>query len=190
MEPNEDEPKRGYFKNAGHCTRCGEPFGGNATAYMVRERIIWRWHGDGHPMDGIFWQFETVPVCDPCVTEAERENAAADTACEGCGQRMRCHKYDPRTVCSDRCAQRVRRRRHRASVRAVCTVCNETFTPKRGDARCCSNTCRQRAYRQRGGEPPKPAASQIEEAAVAGDPQFVAARPTGKAFVIGGAKAK
>ena len=30
----------------------------------------------------------------------------------------------------------------------VCKVCGKVFTPKRSDGVCCSNACRQKAYRQ------------------------------------------
>jgi hypothetical protein len=60
-----------YFKHSGHCTRCDEPFGGNATAYMVREHVAWTVLSDRialtHP--------QTVPVCDACVTARELANA-------------------------------------------------------------------------------------------------------------------
>jgi hypothetical protein len=163
-----------YFKKSGYCTRCGEPFGGNATAYMVRELVVWAFrpmraeelysyrnaHG-GDPDDPTvrLEQRETVPVCDACVTEAELADATIDATCGGCGQRMRLSQWPyPHwgvsrcRSCSDRCAQRARRRQRRAELRAVCAVCNETFSPRRADARFCSDACRQKAYRQRGGE--------------------------------------
>lgn len=34
-----------------------------------------------------------------------------------------------------------------------CATCTRQFTPARSDARYCSNACRQKAYRQRGGQP-------------------------------------
>jgi predicted nucleic acid-binding Zn ribbon protein len=53
-------------------------------------------------------------------------------------------------VCSDRCAQRWRRKR-RAQKRpaAHCAMCGTSFVPTRRDAQFCSNACRQWAYRQR-----------------------------------------
>jgi hypothetical protein len=39
--------RRSYYKLAGHCTRCHEPFGGNATAFMVSESVIWQVLGTG-----------------------------------------------------------------------------------------------------------------------------------------------
>jgi DNA-directed RNA polymerase subunit RPC12/RpoP len=154
-----DTPKV-YVKKAGCCTHCEESFGGNATAYMVRERVYWRFYGDdgnGNPTTGLF-QHETVPVCDACVTERELENATEQATCKDCGQRLRfatnrtIHVYGTSkllTVCSNRCAQRERRRRNRSRSMIVCTGCGKAFLPKRRDAKFCSNACRQRAYRLR-----------------------------------------
>jgi hypothetical protein len=37
------QDKPAYYKQAGRCTRCWEPFRGNrATAFMVRERVVWQ----------------------------------------------------------------------------------------------------------------------------------------------------
>ena len=48
-----------YFKQSGHCTRCGDPFGGNrATAFMVREEVAWTVLADGLALT----QREIVPV--------------------------------------------------------------------------------------------------------------------------------
>jgi hypothetical protein len=134
-----------YFKNAGHCTRCDEPFGGNATAYMVREDVAWT------VLDGYtaLTQQETVPVCDACVTAQELAKATIDATCVGCGQRMRLNIHWRKATCSNRCEQRERRKRYRAQVRNLCTICFKTFQPKRGDAKFCSSACRQRAYRRR-----------------------------------------
>ena len=53
-------------------------------------------------------------------------------------------------VCSDRCAQRWRRRRQAArQPLATCETCKTEFQPTRQDARFCSNACRQWAYRLR-----------------------------------------
>jgi hypothetical protein len=77
----------GYVKQAGHCTRCGDPFGGNrTTAFMVRERIIWR----DNPWDGpsIFWQWETVPASEACVTPKEQDETTRSIICKGCSLSM------------------------------------------------------------------------------------------------------
>ena len=136
-----------YFKHSGHCTRCDEPFGGNATAYMVREHVAWRVYEDRLA----FTSPQTVSVCDACITEQELANATLDATCPGCGQRMKLNEHWRKATCSNRCEQRERRKkRYRAQkARNICTICLETFQPKRGDAKFCSNACRQRAYRSR-----------------------------------------
>lgn len=136
-----------YIKNAGHCTRCGEPFGGNATAYMVTEYVVWSFLNE----ESGLCQHETVAVCDACVTEQELEKVTADAVCEGCGQRMKHHPYLPKSTCSNRCEQRARRKRRRAlnTLQAICTICKATFWPERADAKFCSSGCRQKAYRRR-----------------------------------------
>jgi len=66
MAPLDDNARPFYFKQAGHCTRCREPFGHNATAYMVREKVAWR------VLSYVaFTQWETAPVCDACVCVSE-----------------------------------------------------------------------------------------------------------------------
>jgi hypothetical protein len=46
------------------------------------------------------------------------------------------------------CYQRSCRAARRLTNFNVCSACNETFTPKRKDARFCSNACRQAAHRR------------------------------------------
>ena len=142
----ERPPKpKAYFKNAGHCTRCEEPFGGNATAYMVREYVVWStiWGGQLN-----LCQYETIPVCDACLKPNEQERTTIDATCKGCGQRMRLSELWPARVCSNRCAQRDRRKRRRMAARTRCGVCRTIFTPRRRDAKFCSVACKQRAYRR------------------------------------------
>jgi hypothetical protein len=139
------------IKNAGHCTRCGDPFGGNATAYMVREKVAWSFRGDDGNDNPTFamTQRETVAVCDACVTATELANATEDATCKGCGQRMKLNPYWRKSTCSNRCEQRERRARRRAHRRQYCATCKMAFTGKRADARFCSNACRQEHYRMR-----------------------------------------
>lgn len=61
-----------------------------------------------------------------------------------------------RTWCSQNCKRaafaieaRSRRLSGRGDRERRCSVCQRPFTPKRSDAQTCSNTCRQRAYRER-----------------------------------------
>jgi hypothetical protein len=61
------------------------------------------------------------------------------------------YDYHPAIItCSRRCSEEYARIRKRVQVGPRdCQVCGESFTPKRGDARFCSNACRQDAYRKR-----------------------------------------
>jgi hypothetical protein len=52
------------------------------------------------------------------------------------------------THCSERC-RKAQYRKPTEREPTTCEVCEEEFTPKRADARYCSNACRQDAYRKR-----------------------------------------
>ena len=74
--------------------------------------------------------------------------------CGGCGRvfyttiytKKYCHSY----WCGNQANNR-RQREYRQMRRQdlVCQCCGEKFTPKRADARYCSNACRQKVYRKR-----------------------------------------
>jgi hypothetical protein len=130
-----------YFKRAGHCTRCAQPFGDRTTAYMVAE--IWRARESA---GAAVMRREITLVCAGCVTPGEAAEATVASVCEGCGQLM----LSPVAVatCSDRGAQRERRARRRRARRQFCPVCYEAFLARRA-AQYCSNACRQRGYRRR-----------------------------------------
>ena len=74
--------------------------------------------------------------------------------CGGCGRvfyttiytKKYCHSY----WCGNQANNR-RQREYRQMRRQdlVCQCCGEKFTPKRADARYCSNSCRQKVYRKR-----------------------------------------
>ena len=69
----------------------------------------------------------------------------------GCGVLVS-HWYWAQTfeTCSRRCSERVTADRKRVHVAPrTCEACGVEFTPRRTDARYCSNACRQDAYRQR-----------------------------------------
>jgi hypothetical protein len=71
--------------------------------------------------------------------------------CDGCGRPLGRTNFWPDRRCSPACSRDARnrsRRRERVEHRCECGL---SFTA-RADARYCSNACRQRAYRQRGGE--------------------------------------
>jgi hypothetical protein len=94
--------ERVYFKRAGQCTRCEEPFGGNrATAFMVRERVAWRVLGDRLAL----CQNERAPVCDACVTVREQAGATRAINCKGCGLPMLTPEWWRGVACSTRCAR-------------------------------------------------------------------------------------
>ena len=73
---------------------------------------------------------------------------------DGCGQvfyttiytKKYCHSYWCGNQANNR-RQREYRQIHRQDL--VCQCCSEKFTPKRADARYCSNACRQKDYRKR-----------------------------------------
>ena len=74
--------------------------------------------------------------------------------CGGCGRvfyttiytKKYCHSY----WCGNQ-ANNLRQREYRQMRRQdlVCQCCGEKFTPKRADARYCSNSCRQKVHRKR-----------------------------------------
>jgi hypothetical protein len=142
-----------YYKQAGHCTRCEAAFGADATIFMVRESVVWEVHADG----GGFAQEETVAVCEKCLKPQEQGQNHLDMICGGCGRRMilaaKKHNGQWRvSACSDRCDQRVRRKRGRELRmrwrRQRTCQCGQAFMPKRSDAIYCSTACKQRAYRR------------------------------------------
>lgn len=135
-----------WQKAGGHCMRCDQPFGDNATAYMVPVKIV----VEALPICTIYRK-QLSAVCDACVTPQEEARTTQAATCPGCGQRMRVDptaKHRRAIVCSTRCQQRERRKR-RYVRKKFCPECNLMFTPKRADARFCSVACKQRGYRQR-----------------------------------------
>jgi len=72
--------------------------------------------------------------------------------CKGCGRdfytQIETKKYCLYSLCGNRGYQNeLKQRRQEARKDMVCPVCEKTFTPKRSDAKYCSNACRQKAYR-------------------------------------------
>ncbi len=73
--------------------------------------------------------------------------------CKGCGRefytQIATKKYCYYNLCGNRGYQKeLKQRRLEQRRDTVCQTCGKTFTPKRADARFCSNACRQKAYRQ------------------------------------------
>jgi len=93
----------GLRRRADHCTRCGNPFSRDATAYMVEETVVR--DEVGVPPQVVVVQRETVPVCDSCVTAAERAAATVSAACKGCQRLLRADAHHISFVCSIRCQQ-------------------------------------------------------------------------------------
>ena len=135
------------------CRACGEGFAPGRTRYLVLTETR---HGNG-------WGVASVCMdCFKClgddsVTKLERETCE----CAGCGEPILTVKYPRKghwNVCSNRCDQRVyRKRRHgRSSVvdwkreyhLPRCKCCRKEFTRRR-DAQFCCSACRQWAYRRR-----------------------------------------
>jgi len=139
-----------YRRTSGHCQRCFAPIVGGQTVVMVREHLIYEELAGGRCICTEEW----VAVCSACAKPAERAAATKEDFCRACMQQvMRPPEWRVRvTVCSNRCAQRYRRRQksdRRLSL--PCSECGTRFRPNRSDARYCSAACRQRAYRDRGG---------------------------------------
>ena len=149
-----------YSRRSGHCTRCEKRFDPAAKAFMVRENVV-KFPGEARTI---------VAVCKKCLTDEEVEKRHhllraspnkkrrkhIETTCGGCGQRimtlakLRKGQRWPVRACSERCAQRMRRRpnaRRRWPVERKCR-CGALFLPKRSDAMYCSAACKQRAYRR------------------------------------------
>jgi hypothetical protein len=136
-----------YFKQAGRCTRCKEPFGGNrVTAFMVSETIAWTVLGGGGYQMALT-QREIVPVCEACATVSEQAAAARSVNCKGCGMPMLTREYWRGVTCSSRCAQRWLRLRRREK-RRICQACGLQFKTARTDAKFCAGACRQKAHRR------------------------------------------
>jgi hypothetical protein len=165
---NDDDPqqqKRRAIREAARyarkCAQCGRK--------LRPDDPIWR---KRLPIPGLFGRPHRVlaPVCKRCheketrvrrkwgFSEKQYTNAKP---CEGCGRPV--HNtidfvYRQHSFCSDNCSDKVlpakaaaAARQQRAEDRGTrtCAGCATVFTPTRTDARFCSASCKQRAYRQR-----------------------------------------
>src|SRR5882762_6021243 len=136
-----------YFKYTDHCTRCHQAFADDAVMFMEHETIVYQLLGEGEyafPITDV----QTVPVCESCLSVKEQAETRHEVACLGCGHCMSLGNNWRVTVCSDRCAQRVRRASRRTKS-ITCTVCKTVFETARTDAKFCSGPCRQWSYRLR-----------------------------------------
>ena len=73
--------------------------------------------------------------------------------CKGCGRvfytQIETKKYCLYSLCGNRGYQKeLKWRRAQERKDRTCQTCGNTFTPKRSDAKFCSNACRQKAYRE------------------------------------------
>jgi hypothetical protein len=115
--------------------------------------------------------FSSVPLCVNCsiILGATRnygnrwhhqDDRGQHTRCEGCNRPIRTRTWQLRwkwfveRTCCDECEAKVYRgkdrERHRVKHDTIrCVVCGEMFTPRRRDARTCSNRCRQTEHRRR-----------------------------------------
>jgi hypothetical protein len=135
-----------------HCHWCRESFRPGQMRYPVATGVD---HGGG-------WGLAS--VCMDCFKQADDEAASklprVQRLCEGCGEPMLTvvnARAWPWYICSNRCYQRVYRKRRRGIGSTVpwkghapsCQACRRPFKPKRADAKFCSAKCRQWHYRQR-----------------------------------------
>jgi hypothetical protein len=83
--------------------------------------------------------------------------------CLSCGRPLRLYRpmYLNELVCCTECERKARNERNRVRRHVKhqpmrCLVCRNSFVPTRTDAQTCSNTCRQKLFRQRHRKPRKP----------------------------------
>ena len=130
--------------DGGLCGLCGRT--------LALGEPVWRPRiGLGRSLSGAWGHWQIVPACAEC-TPIEGEPSGP---CGGCGRPVHDEWGRPShqmVVCCEACrpkAQAASARAARARKRAgkTCSLCKNSFTPARDDARFCSNACRQRAYR-------------------------------------------
>jgi hypothetical protein len=152
---NNGEPLNDYDATPDHCHWCREAFAPGRMRFPIFTRLGWvRCPG-------------VASVCMDCFKCADDEDVTklerAVRQCGGCGEPIltainaRCFRLW--SVCSNRCCQRVYRKRRREGRGSVidwkghppprCESCRREFKPTRRDARFCCNACRQRHYRVR-----------------------------------------
>ena len=132
-----------FLRDAAYrCDRCEHVFGTGDVIY--RRRV------QEEPDFMSHWKLTA--ICGECVRRDMHpswwKHRRAGVPCGGgCGALVS-HWYPGQkiTTCSRRCSKLATRVQHDDR---TCEVCEETFTPKRKDARFCSSACRQDAYRQR-----------------------------------------
>ncbi len=102
------------------------------------------------------WEYKNQDTLKAWYDEQQAEGVTGGVRkiiCFGCGRefytQIHSKKYCWYGTCG-RIGNYKHQRRHRLERRKdlVCAECGKTFTPKRSDAKYCSNACRQKAYRQ------------------------------------------
>jgi hypothetical protein len=99
-------------------------------------------------------------ICAGCAAKrSSHEKWRSPKPCERCGRMVigngnRSRWEDQHVACSDKCRRAVYSAIHRAKHRRapeplICASCSTLFTPKRSDARFCSKSCKQKAFRRR-----------------------------------------
>jgi hypothetical protein len=115
--------------------------------------VVYRRRAQGEVDFAAHWSLES--ICDDCVQSAMhpswREHRREPTPCAGgCGVLVSDWYWQAITTCSRRCSKHAAAERRRVTHdERRCAVCDGVFTPKRSDARYCSNACKQDAYRKR-----------------------------------------
>ena len=160
---NANRPRDAYPKGTNGWL-CDQPSSGD-VCYYCRQRFA--------PDQMRFRIMQAVPggwgaalLCVECF------KSETDTSCLGCGPRhvIQCagcgehintirNRHRQWNYCSNRCYQRLYRKRRRGRGSVVdwneksrlskCEVCKRQLKPSRKDARYCSSSCRQWAYRRR-----------------------------------------
>jgi hypothetical protein len=141
------------------CQICGNTFASTDVVLLIHK---WARPPDGYHLYPIgIWPREFTPICIGCFdphNDSPPLEPRYKRECAGCGQPMLTpyFPYIKASACSRACEQYVRRRRRLFSAQPPsrqCEVCETWFDPKRVDARFCSNSCRQWAYRRRSSAP-------------------------------------
>ncbi len=132
----------------------GEPRCADCTESLLRDRFLEVYE----EVDRERYQERYVAPLPPFEEWAgERLDLPRSAPCEGCGREIGWarrwwwgYASNPGVwVCSPECRRERDARRRRIEPKPkVCEVCGETFTPKRSDARTCSDRCRQRLRRE------------------------------------------
>jgi predicted nucleic acid-binding Zn ribbon protein len=143
------------------CGCCGRKLSLEESAYFGAKVYVGMW--------ALYWDrvskpqickphYERTVLCASCAPEwllPERDNVVTQL-CANCERPMvsllQLSSVD-RTFCSDPCRQayhnQLRKEKRTEERKKVCEICGKEFTATRGDAKTCSERCKQKAYRRR-----------------------------------------